>query len=977
MKKRKVSVIAVAILTCIVCLSMIAGATFALFTDNDSVNVSVTTAKLNVSADIDTVGTGSNGTTENTRLSATYDKDTKTLSVVNMLPGDVVTFKVNVKSSATVDVKYRLSFGSKDESNALFDELLLGVKDTAEAENYDYYISSVSAWETIYYNTDETKMVESKYVALELPAYVSAKSLENQTCNIEFAVEAVQDNASGTQYESEAKAVRAYRVTEGSAIDGIVSAETFNDKDVIVLDGENGNDWSIVTDAAKEFYVKGCDVKTLTVDAPNATIHYQVNYTNKVDVVRSAPLSFHVYGTVAEELVVKEGRAVVEAGAKVAAATVQPEAEKAATIVTNEAVKTLTVAGAGVANVEVAKEVVVEKLEVTNTNDETAIALEGKATDIVIDENAGAIDLSQNVTNVKELKKAIAVGGEVVLNNDLTLTEALVFKAGKEYTLNLNGHTIVYAPVEDVNARPLYITAGAKLTVVGKADNGDMGKIVTELTTVYGIFEVYGDLVVDGGHYEDRGIEGGAVVRGRPGSTTHILDGEFVSYGHNAAINDEGDSVIEKGYFYTNASNRINYEVNPTNIQQWSYCVRNDMGTMHIKYAEVYGVQGGISAAGTSTIIDDCDVYVRDPYRTSVGDDRSFYALYVNGNHQVANCIVNGGTFVAQYRAALHVGNNTPGDGGEQLETLAEIYGGTFTTYGECDGQVVVVQDPNGNIDLPGGKYIAHVQTATQLKNALATVVNMPDYTIVLDADIADAKYVNVKTNDVTIDLNGHKLECYMILVIGVNATVCNGDVVAGYDNIRLEGGATVTLRDVNASAWGTQAVYSETGICTIESGKYFFSYKDNQHGYLYGTGVNYSVYPGLNKIVDLEGNQINEEGSVVEIVYSKELSGVVVTVDGEVFKDADGKPAYLNRYLLNNEDDNYRNGTANVVVKGGEFCNFNPACNMAENENTNFVAEGYSVVYAKIEGNYIFKVMADGEVENFLAENEGWTLDA
>ncbi|MBR1891832.1 MAG: hypothetical protein IJ811_05005 [Clostridia bacterium] len=47
---------------------------------------------------------------------------------------------------------------------------------------------------------------------------------------------------------------------------------------------------------------------------------------------------------------------------------------------------------------------------------------------------------------------------------------------------------------------------------------------------------------------------------------------------------------------------------------------------------------------------------------------------------------------------------------------------------------------------------------------------------------------------------------------------------------------------------------------------------------------------------------------------------------------------------MLNCYDANYKAGTATVTVNGGEFKGFNPANNLAEGENTNFLGEGYTV---------------------------------
>lgn len=61
------------------------------------------------------------------------------------------------------------------------------------------------------------------------------------------------------------------------------------------------------------------------------------------------------------------------------------------------------------------------------------------------------------------------------------------------------------------------------------------------------------------------------------------------------------------------------------------------------------------------------------------------------------------------------------------------------------------------------------------------------------------------------------------------------------------------------------------------------------------------------------------------------------------------GLPAW--NYLLNCIDSRYKDGTANIIVRGGTFVNFNPADNAAEGAGTNFVAEGYKSV-AKVQPN-------------------------
>ena len=63
--------------------------------------------------------------------------------------------------------------------------------------------------------------------------------------------------------------------------------------------------------------------------------------------------------------------------------------------------------------------------------------------------------------------------------------------------------------------------------------------------------------------------------------------------------------------------------------------------------------------------------------------------------------------------------------------------------------------------------------------------------------------------------------------------------------------------------------------------------------------------------------------------------------------------------FVLNCYDANYKNGTAKIKVSGGEFNKFNPSNNLAEGENTNFVAQGYK------------SVLVDGSIPDYKVISE------
>ena len=76
-----------------------------------------------------------------------------------------------------------------------------------------------------------------------------------------------------------------------------------------------------------------------------------------------------------------------------------------------------------------------------------------------------------------------------------------------------------------------------------------------------------------------------------------------------------------------------------------------------------------------------------------------------------------------------------------------------------------------------------------------------------------------------------------------------------------------------------------------------------------------------------------------------------VIEINGGTFKltnwaDADKDENGNLKFLINCYDANYTNGSANIIVKGGKFYDFNPAESYGEpNGPVSFVAEGYGVV--------------------------------
>lgn len=133
MKSMKRNVIVSAFLAIALCMSVLAGATFALFTSNAKVNLSITSAKVKLlnatienkkmysltEVNPDTLeGTEEDRTAAGTfYLGGTAEFEGNTLTLKKMAPGDRIAFDVKVDNESDIPVKYRVLVKEDGESN--------------------------------------------------------------------------------------------------------------------------------------------------------------------------------------------------------------------------------------------------------------------------------------------------------------------------------------------------------------------------------------------------------------------------------------------------------------------------------------------------------------------------------------------------------------------------------------------------------------------------------------------------------------------------------------------------------------------------------------------------------------------------------------------------------------------------------------------------------------------------------------------
>ena len=217
------------ILTIALCLSMIAGSTFALFTSESKVNVAVSSATVNVEA----VASGLQvGSTLGDPLGTATLVDGNAITITNFVPGDYVTFTLTVTNYSTVAVNYRALI------NVLADDGLL------DGLVISYNEAFASHWDVLAATTEEDgTTVKTVTVRIELPETAGNK-YQDKSCKLSYVVEAVQGN-----YVAYVESADDFKAALEKGIDELVLAENVVFNELLTIEEDvniylNGHDLS-------------------------------------------------------------------------------------------------------------------------------------------------------------------------------------------------------------------------------------------------------------------------------------------------------------------------------------------------------------------------------------------------------------------------------------------------------------------------------------------------------------------------------------------------------------------------------------------------------------------------------------------------------------------------------------------------------------------------------------------------------------
>ena len=243
-----------------ICLVIVTGSTFSLFTSNTGVNIAVTAGNVEFEATINNAlvlysmdklqeGTFENGGT------AVLNDDKNGLTITNITPGDKVELTIDLANESNVKTAYRVLWSYGENT---LTELKVSIKNADDT--YDEVTTGTSQW----YYLDANAPAASTTLVIELPV---DSEQETKVANISFAVEAVQANGTGLwksdAYVNDAEGLQA-------AIDAGATEIILNES-VELTEADIAESVAAIKTVAQRFNVAVIDGKQLPIDPEDET----------------------------------------------------------------------------------------------------------------------------------------------------------------------------------------------------------------------------------------------------------------------------------------------------------------------------------------------------------------------------------------------------------------------------------------------------------------------------------------------------------------------------------------------------------------------------------------------------------------------------------------------------------------------------------------------------------------------------------
>lgn len=563
--------------------------------------------------------------------------------------------------------------------------------------------------------------------------------------------------------------------------------------------------------------------------------------------------------------------------------------------------------------------VVGKDVKITTLNIEQGAAeIYGNVSKVVKGANAGTV--TWYAGDVTALARAVRYADRIVLENDINRTSGTYrISGGRVLTIDLNGHKISSPSM-------VFRICGAKVDFIGQGE----------------IFET-----------EDNGLAPIVI----DGSKEDVSDYTVVNIGKDITLRGWAGVFInptKEGLCYgvkVNCSAKIekteSFKLDATGvyINGSIKATEGNVPVVNLDGCRINVKSSGIYAAGFAKWnLTNCDIVAEN----AAVEIRAGEMVIDGGKYEATAdplTVTPNGSGSTVEGAAIGVSQHTT-----NLPTSVTIKNGTFSgaySIWEKDVQDEVARDViklsvengtfNGSVysqnntsfikggtfsDAPAQDYLAEGYAST--RTILSMSSDVKEYTVKKVTEVSDASSLIKAAED---------NEPYIRLMsdIEVDRTVIVGSNWS-YVTLDLNGHKITNSKsiwNVDKGDWSILSLRSASG-CLIVKGNGIIEAKEESDDSKDAYAID--VQNKSAKVLLVDGEFVGRTHSVYSFAGNVYIEGGKYSNTNEENHD----------YVINCYNDNYKDKAANIIVKGGEFANFNPGDCRAEGEHTSFLASGY-----------------------------------
>lgn len=541
----------------------------------------------------------------------------------------------------------------------------------------------------------------------------------------------------------------------------------------------------------------------------------------------------------------------------------------------------------------------------------------GSVTTVEKGENAGVV--TWYAGDVTALARAVLYADRIVLENDINWTFGTYsISGGRVLTIDLNGHKISSPSM-------VFRICGAKVDFIGQGEIFETADDGFAPIVIKGSKEDVSDYTV---------VNIGKDITLRGWTGVFIDQDKGLCYGVkvNCSAKIEKTESFEKdasGIYINGSIKATEGNVPVVNLDGCRINVKSagiyaaGFAIWNLKNCEIVAANAAVEIRAGEMVIDGGNYEATaDPLTaTPNGSGSTVEGAAIGVSQHTTNLptsvTIKKGTFSGAYSIwekdvqdevardviKLSVENGTFNGSVYSQNNTSFIKGGTFSDapaqdyLAECYASTRTILSMSSDVKEYTVKKVTEVSDASSLIKAAED--NEPYIRLMSDIEVDRTVIVGSNWSYVTLDLNGHKIT------------------------------NSKSIWNVDKGDWSILSLRSASG-CLIVKGNGIIEAKEESDDSKDAYAID--VQNKSAKVLLVDREFVGRTHSVYSFAGNVYIEGGKYSNTNEENHD----------YVINCYNDNYKDKAANIIVKGGEFANFNPGDCRAEGEHTSFLASGY-----------------------------------